>query len=98
MLSCSHSTNHNLRVETTFITRAGRVVAKRGLQNIWECSKETGFECWSMKLLMQLSVLPTAEFMTQIVFPFIRIIYHKKKDICFFIFFLEKELFKQKKY
>lgn len=51
-----------------------------------------------MKLLMQLSVLPTAEFMTQIVFPFIRIIYHKKKDICFFIFFLEKELFKQKKY
>lgn len=58
-----------LGVQTTVITRASCTARKEALQNIWKHLKESDLELWLAKLLMQLSVLLIAAFMTQIVCP-----------------------------
>lgn len=98
MLSCSHSINHNLWVETTFITRASCAAAKRGLQNIWKCLKESSFEHWLAKLFMQLSVLPIAAFMTQIVFLFLFFFKNHFPQEKRHFFFWKKNFSSRKKY
>lgn len=68
---------------------------ERSAKHLEAFERNRFFEHWPAKLFTQLSVLPIAAFITQIVFLFSKNHFPQQKG---HFFFLEKELFKQKKY